>query len=396
MASIAAYRSRLAPTLFPFVAFAWRLVLVLTLSRIALVAWQWDRVLAADMLGPIFVQGLRFDLVLLGLLSIVPLLCWPAFASSHTLLPVWRLVTKFYFPLALLLVLFMELSTPSFVQQFDFRPNILFVEYLDRPKEVFATLWGAYRLPLLAGVLASFGFAWLSVRQFGRMAEKAAATGAGPALLTLPILLILCLAAVRSTTDHRPVNPSTVALSTDPLANDLALNSTYTVLYAIYETGEDARGGIRYGNMPAADVVPVKRFHIPALILGGSIEPLVYANVASQIDLPPTLLSLINVGAEHPMIGHDLTRPDAATATGRAIMQFNSKQAYMQGDQVIVLQKGLPARQYRYVNESLLPLADVDAALSNRALAHSIWSSAAYEDSLYRLPATDQVSPVGR
>jgi len=504
--------------------------------------------------------------------------------------------------------------------------------------------------------MTEIGFAWISVRQFGRMAEKAAATGAGLALLALPILLSLCLAAVRSTTDHRPVNPSTVALSTDPLANDLALNSTYTVLYAIYETGEDARGGIRYGNMPAAevvtevrnamdvaeadfshpdlptlhfqhapdpggvqknlvliieeslgaefvgslggldltprldelgshgiwfsnmyatgtrsvrglealitgftptparsvvklpksqrgfftlaellgqygyessfiyggeaqfdnmrrffmnngfdwvidegdyddpvftgswgvsdedlfnrahaeflavhgkpffsvifsssnhtpfefpdgrielydeqkqtvnnavkyadyalgeffdkarasdywqntvflvvadhnsrvygaDVVPVKRFHIPALILGGSIEPLVYANVASQIDLPPTLLSLINVGAEHPMIGHDLMRPDAANKHGRAIMQFNSKQAYMQGDQVIVLQKGLPARQYRYVNESLLPLADVDAALSNRALAHSIWSSTAYEDSLYRLPARDQASP---
>jgi phosphoglycerol transferase MdoB-like AlkP superfamily enzyme len=255
MAAIAAYHSRYAPTLYPFVAFAWRLVLILTLARIALVAWQWERVTAVDMLWPIFAQGLRFDLVLLGILSVIPVLLWPFLAATQVLLPGWRLITKIYFPLALLIVLFMELSTPSFVQQFDFRPNILFVEYLDRPGEVFATLWGAYRFPLIFSVLAAAGFAWLSVRQFARMAAQAAPTGIIPALLLMPFLLLLCLAAVRSTTDHRPVNPSTVALSTDPLANELALSSTYTVLYSIYETGEDERGGIRYARMDFADVV---------------------------------------------------------------------------------------------------------------------------------------------
>jgi len=51
-----------------------------------------------------------------------------------------------------------------------------------------------------------------------------------------------------------------------------------------------------------------------------------------------------------------------------------------------VLQKGQPPRQYRYVGEHLVPEPEVDEELSKRALAHSLWSSTAYEDSLYRLP----------
>ena len=44
------------------------------------------------------------------------------------------------------------------------------------------------------------------------------------------------------------------------------------------------------------DLVPVKNFHIPALILGGGIAPRLDERIASQIDLGPTLLSLIGIG----------------------------------------------------------------------------------------------------
>ncbi|MFT6371723.1 MAG: hypothetical protein ACJAZT_000452 [Gammaproteobacteria bacterium] len=33
-------------------------------------------------------------------------------------------------------MVFLELATPNFIQQFDFRPNILFLEYLKYPKEI--------------------------------------------------------------------------------------------------------------------------------------------------------------------------------------------------------------------------------------------------------------------
>jgi phosphoglycerol transferase MdoB-like AlkP superfamily enzyme len=637
----------------PLASFAWRALIVLTASRAVFVVWQWQRVIEADMLASIFTQGLRFDLVLIGLMLIVPILAFPILASNRLLVPAWRGMLKICLPAVLLVIVFMECSTPSFVDQFDSRPNILFVEYLNHPREIAATLWAAYKVPILMTAALASLITWLNVRQFGRMVRPIQAVGIIPALLVTPILLVIVLGMIRSTLDHRPVNPSTVALSSDPLVNDLALNSTYTVLYAIGETRHEPEGGFRYAKLddstaidvvrasmgvaaerfisvrlptlheqgsvnsgraqknlviiveeslgaefvgalggldltpnldklssegiwfnnlyatgtrsvrgleaivagftptPArsvvklgksqrdfftlaqllgkfgyessfiyggeaqfdnmrrffmnngfdrvvdekdyenpefvgswgvsdedlfdkahaefsaagdrpffglvftssnhspfefpdgrielydeqkntvnnavkyadyalgrfigqaqdsnywentvflivadhnsrvygSEVVPIERFHVPALILGGSISPATYEPVASQIDLPPTLLSLIGISCEHPMIGHDLTLPGAQRPPGRAIMQFNGTQAYLEGDQVAVLQKGKPVQQYTYEGGRLSPLATESEALSDKALGHASWSSLAYEKSLYRLPMASE------
>jgi phosphoglycerol transferase MdoB-like AlkP superfamily enzyme len=135
-----------------------------------------------------------------------------------------------------------------------------------------------------------------------------------------------------------------------------------------------------------ANLVPIEHFHIPALVLGADIAPAVFEPVASQIDLPPTLLSLIGISAEHPMIGHDLTLPAAAHATGRAMMQYYDTQAYMQGDDVVVLRKDLPPEQFTYDGTNLTPKMPFDPELARIGLANANWSSLAYEEQLYRLP----------
>ena len=144
-----------------------------------------------------------------------------------------------------------------------------------------------------------------------------------------------------------------------------------------------------------AELIPIERFHIPALILGGPVEPAVFTAVASQIDLAPTLLSLIGITAEHPMIGHDLTIPEERQQPGRAIMQYNATQAYMDGNRVAVMQKDLPVRQFVYADGRLRPTEDVDDALVQQALAHAAWSSLAYEKSLYRLPSDSEMLASG-
>ena len=217
--------ARLYDALMPMYAFAWRLVLALTLARLLLVVWQWDRVFGADMVVPIFVQGLRFDLVLVGMSLAVPVLLFPILASNKYLVGAWRVLLRFYLPVVFLAAIFMELSTPSFVDQFDSRPNILFVEYLNHPREVFATLWAAYKLPLILAVLMIATIGLVTSRKFATITARIRPTGLVPALVLTPVLLMVCLGMVRSTTDHRPVNPSTVALSNDPLVNDFALNS---------------------------------------------------------------------------------------------------------------------------------------------------------------------------
>lgn len=646
------FPARAVSALAPLFSFAWRLLLALSIARILLVAWQWDRVTEVGMLAPVFLQGLRFDLVLLGLALVVPALAFPVLASSDRMLPVWRVLLRIYLPAILVLAVFMELSTPSFINQFDSRPNFLFVEYLEYPKEVASTLWTAYKLPLIIAVVCISALGVTSIRRFKVLTSKMKSTGAVHAAWIFPCLLVMCVGLVRSTFDHRPVNPSTVALSSDPMVNDLALNSTYTVLYAIYEHREESAGGFRYSEMteqqaiavvrqtmgiadgdftsdslptlhvqrssrhfarpknlvviieeslgaefvgslgglpltpnidalsskgiwlqrlyatgtrsvrgleaivsgytptPARSVVklpksqrnfftlagllfehgydtsfiyggeaqfdnmrrffmnngfkhvvdekdyenpvfvgswgvsdedlfqraheefkkkgsepffsvvftstnhspfqypegriepyddetntvnnavkyadyalgqffekamasgywedtvflvtadhnsrvygneliPVERFHIPGLILGGSIEPGEIERIASQIDLGPTLLSLIGIDSEHPMIGRDLSVPAAADDPGRAIMQFNSTQAWLEGEKLVVLQKDLPVAMFRYENGHLIEGSEYDETLVTRALAHSVWSSVGYQKSLFRLPPKD-------
>ena len=88
-----------------------------------------------------------------------------------------------------------------------------------------------------------------------------------------------------------------------------------------------------YGNQ----LVPVPRFHIPGVIVGGPVEARRIPGITSQIDMLPTLLSLIGVDGFHPSIGRDLTRPEFRNGSGRAMMQFNRLQAYLENDRVVVL-----------------------------------------------------------
>ena len=631
----------------PFLWFVSSVLVFLFLSRTGLVIWQGERVAAAGDLFYIFRQGLRFDLVLLGLILFVPLAVTPLLLVFNKALPVWRIVISIYLALSFVAIVFVELSTPSFINQFDLRPNVLYVEYLKYPKEVISTLWEAYKLQLIFTVLFSaFSFKWL----YGKLtssAQSAQAVRWWKAILLSPLLLLLAVMMARSTLGHRGVNPSTVAFSNDPMVNTLPLSSAYTVLYAMREMMNENASNVQYGDMPdeeviaivkaemgidadkfvagkaatlhqhtathqrarplnlvivleeslgaefvgslgglpltpeldklskeglwldnlyatgtrsvrgieavvtgftptplrsvvklsksqtnfftmaqllkakgydtsfiyggeahfdnmkrffagngfdniideshyknpvffgswgasdedlfnkahdtftayepekpffslvftssnhspfeypdgrieqydeekqtvnnavkyadyalgeffrkakqskywentvflvvadhnsrvyGAEIVPIERFHVPALILGADVKPQVDSRLASQIDLLPTLLSIMGVDATYPAIGRDLTR---SKMPGRAIMQFDTTQAYMQEDgKVAILQKHKEPMQYQYNEPHLTKVEEQDPLLMKKALAHSIWSLRSYLESSYRL-----------
>lgn len=136
-----------------------------------------------------------------------------------------------------------------------------------------------------------------------------------------------------------------------------------------------------------ADLVPVENFHIPGVILAPGIAPRHDTRVVSQIDLPPTLLSLIGIEDPTPMIGRDLTDPDVLVP-GRAIMQYDRNFALMEGDRVVVLQPGRPASGFRFDTAShRLSPAAIPEGMEHRARATSLWGSIAYDRHLHRLPA---------
>jgi len=137
---------------------------------------------------------------------------------------------------------------------------------------------------------------------------------------------------------------------------------------------------------------PVERFHIPGLILGADIQPKRIKTVASQIDLAPTLMSLMGVDAKHPMPGRDLTRePD--DLPGRAMMQYEQNYAWMEGEQVVVLRPGKAPAHARYdrggkhLRDVSAPPANGDA-MAKRALAHVLLPAWLYREQRYRIPGT--------
>lgn len=642
-AQFAALRSNLRP-------FATYLLVSLaftTLARAGLSLWQFERVSATGGWIWIFLQGIRFDFVLQGMLLAVPLSLMPLLLAfpwtrntSKTLLPV--ILASFT-----VLIVFMEIATPAFVLEYDLRPNVLFVKYLEYPREVAAMLFTGYWPQLLFAAIVLPVVAWFSWRAYTRRAAFMVPTSIPFALAIAPVLLLACAVAWRSSFDHRPVNPSDVAFSTDPLVNMLPLPSAYSALYGLHELGrEDA--GIRYGDMPeqeviaimrqmsglpadaftsqtiptlhrqpvtasgrknlvilleeslgagfvgalgglpltpeldrlaqdgiwfsnmhatgtrsirgieavvtgflptttesvvklggaqrgfftlaellqnagyttsfiyggsaqfdnmrrffvgngfetiieqddftdpvyagswgvsdedlvnradqyfdslpkdkpffslvfstsnhspfeypagrispynepantrenaikyadyaigkfiaaarrsdywdntvflivadhdsrvgGAELVPVQRYHIPALILGGGIEPRRIERVASQVDLIPTLVPMLGVEAEHPGTGLDLLADYARDVPPHAVMQYSDNIAYRERDTVVVFQSGKPATQFSYVDHSLVPAATVDPDLYRRALAHTEWPRIAYHNRWYRLP----------
>lgn len=643
-------RSPIIACLTPFARFAAATLLLLSMFRLGMVIWQWDRVSAVGMTATIFLQGIRFDLVTLGSLFLFPLTFTPLLCVNRRVLNTYKPVLRWYFSLAFAALTFMEIATPSFINEYDARPNITFFEYLVYPKEIAMTLWAAYKLQLLlAAVLVPLA-GWGMQRLLRNSIVAMSPVRLLPAIVSIPVLFVVCGYTIRSTFDHRAVNPSTVAVSDDPMVNDLCLNSTYTVLYAVYEMGGEPAADFRYADMPERQVidlvrrdmrvdagafavdesptmhyqqatfprkrplnlvilleeslgaefvgslgglpltpyldklsaqgwwfenlyatgtrsvrgieavitgfppttarsvvklgksqknfftiarilseqgyhtsfiyggeaqfdnmrrffmnngfvesidekdyenpvfvgswgvsdedlfnrahrefealaaqskpffslvfsssnhspfqypdgriepydkekntvhnavkyadyalghyiekakasnywnntvflivadhnsrvfgdklVPVEHFHIPALILGGGIAPAVFKPVASQLDLPPTLLSLIGVSSEHPMIGHDLTRPEFQTLPGRAIMQYYGTEAYLRDDDIVIMKKDLPIRQFKYRDGELIETG-VNSSLRDEAVANSIWPSLAYQQKLYRMP----------
>lgn len=134
-------------------------------------------------------------------------------------------------------------------------------------------------------------------------------------------------------------------------------------------------------------LVPIKNFHIPALILGENIEPRRDNRLVSQIDMPTTLLSVAGISGEYPMIGYDLTQD---VNPNRAFMQYDQTQAMMKGSDVIILKPDLEPQGYEYdkPNEKLNPKEQPEA-MKKEALAHALLGSYLYKNQLYKLPKVE-------
>ncbi|MBN2109140.1 MAG: sulfatase-like hydrolase/transferase [Deltaproteobacteria bacterium] len=120
------------------------------------------------------------------------------------------------------------------------------------------------------------------------------------------------------------------------------------------------------------DLIPVEKFHIPALILAPHLPPLVIEKIVSQIDMTPTLLDIMGISADLPIIGRPiLSLPEQVP--GRAVLQYGTTHALMVGTTVIVQQPDKQPAQFIYSDaDKRLHPAPLDPELAGDALAYSL------------------------
>ncbi len=157
---------------------------------------------------------------------------------------------------------------------------------------------------------------------------------------------------------------------------DKAKKSSYwddTVFLIVADHDERPRG---------SSLVPVSSYHIPGLILGAGIEPKIYDKVTSQIDLMPTLYTLLGIKGKAPYIGQDIFLR-SSDYPGRALMQFANNHAYMLGDQVVIHRPETEALQFVFRNKKLIPTG-LDERRSRDALALALIPGLLYKNRWYR------------
>jgi len=227
---------------------------LLTASRCLLAAWQWPRVRQAGGLAPILLGGLRIDAHQVAIFAGIPAMLSPWLGHMQTAV----CVTAAWFQICWFLLVLLEASTPQFIQEYDTRPNRLYVEYLKHPREVFGMLWKGYKAVILAALVVLAAFVWLGHALFGHVPADAPMTWWLRPIVSVLAAGIVFL-AIRGTLGHRPINPSTVAYCGDSMLNTLPLNSLYNVTYAVYSMKNERSAADVYGDMPADEMNDIVR-----------------------------------------------------------------------------------------------------------------------------------------
>ena len=230
----------------PIVSFFLIGLCITTISRILLFFIFKERVVENPNYGQLFLIGLRFDLILMSYIAFLP-------AVLLSLLPdsVLQYIKKFfniYFIFFLFLFLLMELSTLDFINQYDTRPNRLFLDYLIYPKEVVGTLFKSY-LPSLIITTILLGVALFFAFKHGKkLFYPQESNYKTKLLLFLVVSFFLFWGARGSLTTKRPINASNAIFCSDQMTNSLGLNSFYTVAFAAYSMKNE--GDVKkYGKM---------------------------------------------------------------------------------------------------------------------------------------------------
>ncbi|WP_191116072.1 LTA synthase family protein [Vibrio alginolyticus] len=284
----------------PIAAFSLFSLLFLSISRVLLAFWQIDRIDSLNDLIYILGQGLRVDIATLCWLFILPTLFSTFMPLTGKMGECWKRILRIWMVLGLWVLVYMELATAPFIQEYDLRPNRLFVEYLIYPKEVLSMLWTGYKLELFIGALGTVLTITLGWKWSKKLTDKAQQVNWKWRPLLALFVVLFGVAGARSSLGHRPLNPAMVAFSNDPLLNDLALNSSYSLLFAVNSMKSEKSAEQFNGKMDTQKMLELVRTSSTKSDFTPSLLPTMNSNPATYQGKHKNLVILLqeSLGAQ--------------------------------------------------------------------------------------------------
>ncbi len=215
--------------------FLFTVIFLLSMIRAAYVLWQFPTVMDTGSLLQVFAMGLRYDLALIGVLLLPVVLLgglFGMFSFSRALAKGLIILLLF---LAMLFVLITELITPYFMAEQSIKPDLSTLKAIEDPVETVASLWGAYLIPAIIGTVLTVLIivAYIARLETSRMLRFRLARLSTFALMI--VCSVLCVWAVYSQIDPSkpPLSPAEGSISSEPIVNEIALNTGYKMLYSV-------------------------------------------------------------------------------------------------------------------------------------------------------------------
>lgn len=137
--------------------------------------------------------------------------------------------------------------------------------------------------------------------------------------------------------------------------------------------------------------LPVEKYHIPLILYAPDmLKPGHYARVASQIDVPPTLLDLLGARGDDHFFGQSLFEAAAEHAPARAFISNYQELGYYKDDTLIVLAPKQRAQAYAIDPATYeARVAPMDPALLREAIAYYQTAAVGYKHGKLKEHADD-------
>lgn len=246
----------------PYINYVLISLVVLTVARLGLMAWQQER-LDGHLILQTLTNGFRVDIMMLSMTLILPALLLAGLPGFMVKSLFFQQMTTVWLATWLIALVFMEVVTPAYMDFFSVRPGRIFFEYLNRPMEVAGLVSVGYPVVAILGFVVPILLVIVALPRLSTMPPFEWRWQ--HRLILLPVILALLLGA-RASLGHRPANPSTFAISGDQLVNELGLNSLYRLLYSVYSLRHEEDPGRVYPKMAPDAVIAAVRLDsgIPA------------------------------------------------------------------------------------------------------------------------------------